>query len=159
MARTSRWRTSATEAAVFRSTDPDVATVDANGLVTAVAPGGIDIEVAYGSHRTTATIIVYAPFNQVAAHDPDRERDWDGVRLIVNRLIVVPATDAYDAALTAQIAADYGAEVIAEWRGINGFLLEFADVYEVSGLIAIVERMENDDRIADYGFDTLLSPN
>ena len=147
----------ATEAAVFRSTDPDVATVDANGLVTAVAPGGIDIQVEYGGLRATATIIVYAPFIQVPPHDPDREREWNGVRLIVNRLIVAPATDTYDAALTVEIAADYDAEVLAEWRNLNEFLLEFPGVYEVPELIAIAERMDDDDRIAAYQADKLWS--
>ena len=140
---------------LHRLTVQDVTPIDANALVTAVAPGGIEVE--FGGHKATATIIVYASFIQVPPHDPDREREWNGGRLIVNRLIVSLATDTYDAALTAEIAADYGAEVIAEWRNLNGFLLEFPGVYEVSELLAIAERMDDDDRIAAYQADSLLS--
>ena len=143
--------------AVFHSTDPDVATVDANGLVTAVSPGGSDIEVEYEGLSASATIIVYAPFIPVPAYDPDRVREWNGVRLIVNRLIIAPATTEYDAALSAAIAADYDAEVIVEWRNLNEFLLEFPNVYEVPELIAIAMRMDDDDRIAAYQADTLGS--
>ena len=146
---------SLSEIDLHRLTVRDVTPIDANGLVTAVAPGGIEVE--FGGHKATATIIVYTSFIQVPPHDPDREREWNGGRLIVNRLIVSLATDTYDAALTAEIAADYGAEVIAEWRSLNGFLLEFPGVYEVSELIAIAERMDDDDRIAAYQADSLLS--
>ena len=50
---------------MFLSSNPAVATVDAAGLVTAVAPGAADIVVEYDDVSTTVSTIVSGPFVSV----------------------------------------------------------------------------------------------
>ena len=147
----------ATERPTFRSTDPNVATVDAKGLVTAIAHGGVDIEVEYDGVSATTSIIVYAPFVEIPPYDPELVTEVAGGWIIVNRLIVWLDTNEYDGELVAEIAADYEAQVIAEWRNLNAALLEFANVDELAELDVIAGRMDGDDRIAAYEANTLVT--
>ena len=133
---------------VFSSSDPAVATVDSSGQVTAVAPGGIDILVDYGSMRTAATVIVYGPFVNVPPFDVQLVAEIaPGVNIVVNRVIVAPANIEYDSALAHAIASDHNASVIAEWRNLGAFLLQF-NIVTLTELDDTLQELEDDTRIA-----------
>ena len=104
----------------FRSSDPAVAEVDADGLITSVAPGGVDVSVEYEGFSANVPIIVYAPVVEVPPYDPQRVVTLDsGMAFVVNRVIVRPIGDVYDSRLAHEIAADQGADIFAEWRNLG----------------------------------------
>ena len=143
---------------VFSSSDPGVATVDADGQVTAIAPGGIDIFAEYAGLRTAATVIVYAPFVEIPPYDPQLVVQPDlGSPFVVNRVLVKPTGDAYDGALARAIAADHGASLLAEWKNLVAFLLEY-DIDTIDQLYDALVALDTDDRVVAYQLDYLHSP-
>ena len=143
----------------FASSDPGVATVGADGVVTSIAPGGVDVVATHRGVSTYAPIIVYAPFVPVPPFDPSRvvRLGDDGPEIVVNRLIVEPAGDAYDPALARAIAADHGGNVLRDWDALGRFLLEFG-IDRLDALGDILSRMEQDRRVASWHLDFMFEP-
>ena len=142
----------------FSSSDPGVATVDSSGQVTAIAPGGIDIFAEYEGFRAAATVIVYAPFAEIPPYDPDLVVQPDeGSAFVLNRVLVKPLGDAYDGALAGAIAADHGASLLAEWKNLAAFLLEY-DIDTIEQLYHALMALDADDRVVAYQLDYLHSP-
>ena len=131
----------------------------ADGVVTSIAPGGVDVVATHRGVSTYAPIIVYAPFVPVPPFDPSRvvRLGDDGPEIVVNRLIVEPAGDAYDPALARAIAADYGANVLRDWDALGKFLLEFG-IDRLDALGDILSRMEQDRRVASWQLDFMFEP-
>ena len=143
---------------VFSSSDSGVATVSPDGEVTAIAPGGIDIFVDYGSMRTAATVIVYGPFVNVPPFDERLVTEAaPGVNIVVNRVIVEPAAAKFSSALAHAIAADHNASVIAEWSNLGAVLLEF-DIATHEELEAVLQELGTDARIAAIELNLLYVP-
>ena len=133
--------------ASFSSSEPDVVQVDASGLVTSVSSGGADIIVEYEEFRAQVSIIVYGPIVEIPPFDPDKVvQIEDGPEVVVNRIVVVPQTEEYDAELTEAIASEYGGAIIAEFKNLNLFSLEF-DIDALDALEMKLEELEADARI------------
>ena len=145
------------QAVVFDSSDPSVATVDSAGLITAVAPGGVDILVEYQGVRTEVPVIVYGPYVHVPPYDPQRVVELvPGVDIVVNRVIVHPATDEYAGSIVRQIAADHGGQLIAEWPNLVLFALEFP-ITSPGELEEKVLALDVDARVAAVELDVLYT--
>ena len=141
----------------FRSSDPAVAEVDADGLITSVAPGGVDISVEYGGLSADVPIIVYAPVVEIPPYDPQRVVTLDsGMEFVVNRVIVRPVGDVYDSGLAHEIAADHGGDIFAEWRNLGTFGLEL-DIDAIDELEAVLLRLDADSRVAALQIDLLYT--
>ena len=142
----------------FRSSDPNVAAVDAAGLITARVPGGAEVIVEYGDIRARVPVLVSSRFSGVPEFDPQRVVEIaPGTRIVVNRVIIEPAAATYDVSLAFAIASDYGATVIAEWRNLGAALLEF-DITTLDELETIVQRLDANPRVAVAGLDFIFSP-
>ena len=133
--------------ASFSSSEPDVVQVDAGGLVASVSPGGADIIIVYEEFRAQVPIIVYGPIVEIPPFDPDKVvQIEDGPEVVVNRIVVVPQTEEYDAELTEAIASEYSGAIIAEFKNLNLFSLEF-DIDALDALETKLEELEADERI------------
>ena len=140
---------------MFSSSDPGVATVDSDGQVTALAPGGIDIFAEYAGFRTAATVIVYAPFVEIPPHDPQLVvQPGPESPFVVNRVLVKAIGDTYDGALARAIAADHGASLLAEWKNLVAFLLEY-DIRTPEELYDALLALDADQRVKVYQLDYL----
>ena len=140
---------------VFSSFDPSIATIDSSGLITAVAPGGVDILVEYQGVHAEVPVIVYGPYVHVPPYDPQRVVELPpGVEVVVNRVIVRPVADEYDGLVVSQIAADHGGQLIAEWPNLVLFALEFPIVSpdELKGTLLALDA---DARVAALEVDAL----
>ena len=144
-------------AVVFSSSDPGVADVDAQGRITSLAPGGVDILVEYGGVRAEVPVIVYGPYVHVPPYDPQHVVELaPGVEVVVNRLILRPAGAEYDSSLAHQIAADYGGQIIAEWLNLRIFGLEFP-IERLDELEELLLKLSADPRITGLELDSLYT--
>ena len=144
-------------AVVFSSSDPGVADVDAQGRITSLAPGGVDIFVEYGGVRAEVPVIVYGPYVYVPPYDPQRVVEVaPGVEVVVNRLILHPAGAEYDSSLAHQIAADYGGRITAEWLNLRAFGLEFP-IEGLDELEELLLKLSADPRITGLELDSLYT--
>ena len=144
-------------AVAFSSSDPGVADVDAQGRITSLAPGGVDIFVEYGGVRAEVPVIVYGPYVHVPPYDPQRVVEVaPGVEVVVNRLILRPAGPEYDSSLAHQIAADYGGRITAEWLNLRAFGLEFP-IEGLDELEELLLKLSADPRITGLELDSLYT--
>ncbi|WP_455072802.1 Ig-like domain repeat protein, partial [Paenibacillus caseinilyticus] len=105
-------RRNVTDQSVFSSSDASVATVDAEGKVTAVGYGTADITVTYGSEMAVARVTV-----------PSTNTALKSLTLTVGMAVLVPGTDTYEATVGSG-ASSIGIQAEAENAGamvsING---------------------------------------
>ena len=129
-----------------------------DGEVTAIAPGGIDIFAEYAGFRTAATVIVYAPARRdPAARPPAGRATGPGLLVRPQPRSREAIGDAYDGALVRSIAADHGASLLAEWKNLVAFLLEY-DIDTIEHLYDALLALDTDDRVVAYQLDYLYSP-
>lgn len=140
-------------AVVFQSSNPDVVSVSADGLATAVAPGSAEVVMQYAGASGEAPVVVYAPIVEVPPIDPEKvlmfgdEDDTSSGGVVLNRIIVYPVGDDYDPFAARDIAADYGGDIIAEFTNLGGFTMEL-DIDTLDDLGDILESLISDPRVS-----------
>ena len=141
----------------YTSSDPSVAQVDSDGVVTGIEVGGADIVVSYGSLGATVSVFVWGPPIDIPTYDPDRvlEDADDGSAVLLNRVMLELMPD-YDSSDARELASEIGGEVVFEFRTFPGYLVEFrADTLE--DLEKALAVLEADYRVAAAFPDLLLS--
>ena len=101
----------------YSTSDPSVAEVAADGVVTGKKTGGADVTVTYGSLEATVSVFVWGPMRAVPPHNPDLvlEVSDNGSGILLNRLMVElePGYNFQDA---RRVASDIDGEVVFEFR-------------------------------------------
>ena len=139
----------------FSYTEAGVIDIGADGLVTAVGPGGADVIVEYGGVSAEVPIIVYGPFVHVPPIDETKVvLNDDGSGVALDRVIVAPVGGAYDPRLAEEIASEHDGVIIAEFRNLSMFILQL-DINTPEELLEALEWLDADARV-NYALPNLL---
>lgn len=139
----------------FSYTEAGVIDIDADGLVTAVGPGGADVIVEYGGVSAEVPIIVYGPFVHVPPIDETKVvLNDDGSGVALDRVIVAPVGGAYDPRLAEEIASEHDGVIVAEFKNLSMFILQL-DINTPEELLEALEWLDADARV-NYALPNLL---
>ena len=143
----------------FTSSDPSVAQIDANGVVTGIQIGGADITVTYRGLATTATVFVRGMTRTIPPIDPDRllRLGDDGSAIVLNR-VVVELQPGYESGDADLVARDIGGEVIFEFQTFPGYIVEF-DAATPQALEQALGILQDDSRVVQAFPDLVLPPS
>ena len=143
----------------YASTDPSVARVDSDGVVTGVKTGGADVMVSYGNLSAAVPVFVWGPAMEVPPIDPAKllDVDDDGSAIVLNRVMVElePGYDLKDASL---VASEIDGQVVFEFRTFPGYLVEFT-ARTAEDLEEALAVLQADQRVAQAYPDLALSAN
>ena len=147
----------------FDSTDRSIVDVSDDGVVTSVSPGSADVTLEYYGIQAEVPIIVYAPIVEIPPIDPTKilifdENDENSGGAVLNRIIVYHVGDVYDPGLANQIASDHGGNIVAEFKNLGAFLLEFA-IDTPEEMQAALELLEEDINVSSVMPNLLIPTN
>ena len=147
----------------FDSTDPSIVEVTDDGVVTSVSPGSADVTLEYYGIQAEVPIIVYAPIIDIPPIDPTKvlifdENDEDSGGVVLNRIIVYHVGDDYNPALAVQIASAHGGTIIAEFKNLSAFVLEF-EINTPEELQATLESLDQDVNVSSVMPNLLIPTN
>ena len=110
----------------YRSSDPSVARVDSEGVVTGTTIGGADVVVSYGDFEAAVPILVLGPVRRIPSMDPDRllQVSDDGSAIVLNR-VMAKLEPGYGPVDAGQVASSIGGEVVFEFLTFSGYVIQF----------------------------------
>ena len=141
----------------YVSSDPSVARVDSDGVVTGIQAGGVNIFVNYGNLNAAVPVFVWGQMTSVPPFDPDRllEVADDGSAVVLNR-VMIELEPGYGAKEAGRVASEVDGEVVFEFRTFPGFLIEF-DGRTTRDLEQALAILQADRRVASAYPDLVLS--
>ena len=141
----------------YISSDPSVAQVTSDGLVTGIKAAGADIAVSYGDFEATVPVLIWGEVRRIPPINPERllEIDDHGTAIILNR-VMVDLEPGYDRADAEELAASIGGEVIFEFRTFPGYVIDFGAQSETE-LGQALSALESDQRVASAYPDIVVS--
>ena len=141
----------------FTSTDPEVAQVSSDGIVTGLEAGGVDVEVFYGGFTAEVPVLVWGEVRQIP--DPDLSKlldvSGDGTAVLVNRVLAELKQDFGDDD-AAELAATINGQVIFKYLTFPTYIIEF-DSFGLEDLEYALEILKADRRIASAYPDRTVS--
>ena len=141
----------------YTSSDPSVAEVSADGLITSLKAGGADITVTYGGFDAEVPVLVWGEIRQIPPIDPERvlEIDDDGTAIVLNR-VMVELEPGYGPADAEDLAAYAGGRIIFEYETFPGYIVEIPAATE-GELQAVLSAFDADNRVTTAYPDMLSS--
>ena len=141
----------------YESSNPEIATVSPDGIVTANSPGAADIFIEYGGRVRNIHALVFEDTSGIPPADPADIGPIPNleveVRAVLNRVIIELQPD-YDEDTANEIATSIGGDVLFSYRTFQGHVIEFNT--EAHNLIEALEVLASDDRIAAAYPDAIL---
>ena len=141
----------------YESSNPEIATVSPDGIVTANGPGAADILIEYGGRVRNLHTLVFEDTPGIPPADPADIGPIPNleveVRAVLNRVIIELQPD-YDYDTANEIATSIDGDVLFSYRTFQGHVIEFNT--EAHNLIEALEVLASDDRIAAAYPDAIL---
>ena len=141
----------------YESTNPRVASVSPDGLVTARDSGSAEVIVQFGSFGKRVSVLVFGDIPTLPPIDQDMVGPIPGldeeVRAVLNR-VIVELQPSYDTADARDIAADLGGTVLLSYDTFPGHVIEFDA--QSRDLLSILADLGGDSRVESAYPDVLF---
>ena len=141
----------------YESTNPAVASVSPDGVVTANDSGSVEILIQFGSFRKRVPVLIFGDIPTLPPIDPDMVGPIPGldeeVRAVLNR-VIVELRPGYDRGDAQDIAADLGGTVLLSYNTFPGHVIEFDT--NARELLNVLADLDGDGRVESAYPDVLF---